>query len=351
MPAPSTKTGSIRFEFDEDQLIVGKDTDIRNQLSAVAAHGKHLFLACDEGCRLERLSRTSDTAFSKHKVFPLDTLLTLPAPAKEEADIEGMDVDDDFLWIVGSHSVKRKKPKGESPSEIAAKILETTRDGNRHILARIPLTAKGPRRSDDERQAAALAATTTSSALLKAIRSANDPHLAKFLDVPGKDNGFDFEGLAARGMRVWVGLRGPVLREWSCVLELHLEAEGERLKLRSEDQSSYKKHFLKLNGLGVRDLVVLGDDLLILAGVSMAHDGPSEIWRWKGGAKSGAAADPKKITRVLSLPQLEGEDRPEGLSVLEEGSASTTLMVVFDAPSNARKPDATTVLADLYRLP
>jgi hypothetical protein len=54
---------------------------------------------------------------------------------------------------------------------------------------------------------------------------------------------------------------------------------------------------------------------------------------------------------VLSLPQLEGEDRPEGLAVFDESRGSTTVMVVFDTPSAARKPDATTVLANLYRLP
>ena len=214
---------SVTLQFDKEKLFVGKDTDIRNQLSAVAADGQNLWLACDEGCRLERLSRASGTStFGGHEVSELETLLDLPAPAKEEADVEGMYVDDGWLWLVGSHSVKRKKPKGESPVEIAGKLLETPRDGNRHLLARVPVAGGRLHKTAGARRAGALRATRDSSALLEAARA--DAHLQPFIEIPGKDNGFDIEGLAARGLRLWVGLRGPVLREWCCVLELELKA-------------------------------------------------------------------------------------------------------------------------------
>ncbi len=183
--------------------------------------------------------------------------------------------------------------------------------------------------------------------MLDAILAANDPHLAPFVGLPGKDNGFDLEGLAVRGTRVWIGLRGPVLREWCCILELHLEADGDRLRLQSANGALYRKHFVKLRGLGVRDLLAVGDDLLILAGPTMAHDGPTGIWRWRNGAKEGASADPGDITQVLALPQVESADRAEGMALLDDAS----LLVVFDAPSDARKIDARTVLADVFRLP
>jgi hypothetical protein len=57
------------LEFDLTQLIVGKDADIRQGLSAVALENQHLWLAYDEGCRLERLTRTgSGSVFSAHRV-------------------------------------------------------------------------------------------------------------------------------------------------------------------------------------------------------------------------------------------------------------------------------------------
>lgn len=338
---------SLLLQFDEHQLIVGKDTDIRNQLSAVMRDGDHIWLACDEGCRLERLSRSDQpSAFAHHEVFPLDTLFDLPDSAKEEADIEGLYADEGWLWLVGSHSVKRKKPKGESPSEVATKLLGTSRDGNRHLLARVPLVEGRATRSDGARVAASLPATPTSSALLDAVRT--DPHLQAFVDIPGKDNGFDIEGLAARGLRVWVGLRGPVLREWCCILELRLDADGRHLRL-APDGTGVRKHFLRLDGLGVRDLALLDDDLLVLAGPTMGHDGPTGVWRWRNGAKAGAAAEPGQVRQVLSLPQVPHEDKAEGLSVFDAGDAASVL-VVFDAPSKARKVLPAAVRADLFRL-
>lgn len=196
---PLGRVDSASLEFTEDTLTIGGETDIRTQLSAVALDGDSLWLACDEGCRLERLSRSgSRFSFAAHQVFPLDSLLALPAPSQDEADIEGLFVDEGWLWLIGSHSVKRKKPKGQSPSEIASQLRKTPRDGNRHLLARVPLVGNELKKKDGARKAATLDATDTSSALLDAIRAAGDDHLGPFLDVPGKDNGFDIEGLAAK---------------------------------------------------------------------------------------------------------------------------------------------------------
>jgi hypothetical protein len=134
------------LQFDRNKLEVGDKKDIRDGLSAVAFRGQDLWLACDEGCRLERLSRVgSELAFSSHREFPLADFLDLPArreegKPEEEADVEGMDIDDEWLWLVGSHSVKRKNPKtGDSAAQVAEKLQKTSRDGNRHLLARIPL--------------------------------------------------------------------------------------------------------------------------------------------------------------------------------------------------------------------
>ncbi len=351
-------TGQVTLEFAPDKLIVGGDTDIRQGLSAVALDGENLWLACDEGCRIERLSRTmSGLTFGGHEAFPLESLLTLPAPATEEADIEGMDVDGGFLWLVTSHSVKRKKPKkGDTAAAIAKKLLETSRDGNRHLLARVPIAGNVLRRADGSRKAAGIDSSPVSSALLDAIVSPVKPaeadrHFAPFVVLPGKDNGFDIEGLAVTDMRAYVGLRGPVLREWCCILEIPLEDRGDRLLLTpGGDGSTYRKHFLRLNGLGVRDLVVLGDDLLVLAGPTMAHDGPGEIWRWKNGAKPGASASTSDVTRLLALPQREESDKAEALAIFEEGVGTTMVLVVFDTPAPERQ-SGSAVTADLYRLP
>jgi hypothetical protein len=343
MPA-ATASGSITLDFDRKNLLVAGDTDIRLGLSAVALNGDTLWLACDEGCRLERLTRTAADTFGKHSSFPLEGVLDLPDDPAEEADIEGMYVDDGWLWLVGSHSIKRKKPKPSDPQGVIAKALTNTgRDGNRHMLARVPIAGRTPVRKDgkgrDARRAAAIDTAPETSALLDAIAGGKkdaDEHLAPFLQLPGKDNGFDIEGLAVRGMRALIGLRGPVLREWACILEVRLEADGDRLRLKKLDKERrYRKHFVRLNGLGIRDLVFVGDDVLVLAGPSMAHDGPCEIWRWKKGGSEDAVASTAALTRVLVLPQREGNDRAEGLTLLEQGRR-TSAMVVYDTPAPQR---------------
>jgi hypothetical protein len=347
----------VTLDFDRRNLLVGGDADIRHGLSAVALNGDTMWLACDEGCRLERLTRTGADTFAKHTAFPLDELLTLPDDPAEEADIEGMYVDDGWLWLVGSHSIKRKKPKPTDPPGVIAKTLTNTgRDGNRHLLARIPIAGRTPVRKDgkgrDARRAAAIDSATDSSALLDAIAGSKkdaDEHLAPFVALPGKDNGFDVEGLAVRGMRALIGLRGPVLREWACILEVRLDGEDDSLRLKKVDKDRrYRKHFVRLNGLGIRDLAFIGDDVLVLAGPSMAHDGPCEIWRWKKGAKTDAAASIAAVSRVLVLPQREGSDRAEGLTVLEQGGRHTSVMIVYDTPAPKRLGKSS-VTADVFR--
>ena len=355
MTSPSPN-GPVALEFDPDKLVVGGDKDIRQQLSGIALDGSHMWLACDEGCRIERLTRNESAAkpaFRNHTIFALEDILTLPAnPTKEETDVEGMYVDDGWLWIVGSHSVKRKKPKSDALDEVAKKLADVGRDGNRHLLARIPIVGGELRKQDGTRQAAALDMTDSSSALLDAIRSSADPHLLPFLEIPGKDNGLDIEGLAARGMRAWVGLRGPVLREWCAVLELHFEAEGSRLRLKPQTGGLlYRKHFMNLHSLGVRDLVLLGDDMLILTGPTMAHDAPSEIWRWKNGAREGATPAAADLQSIVQLPQGNRVDKPEGFTVFEQGAGGTSVLVVYHTPSDDRVSKPATVRGDLFRIP
>lgn len=340
----------VTLEFDPGQVTIGQDTDLRQGLSAVVLRDGDLWLACDEGCRLERLSRAG-VGFNGHAVFALTDLLSMPAAATEEADVEGLDVSDGFLWLVGSHSVKRKKPDdNDGPAKVADKLKKLSRDGNRHLLARIPIDGHTLTPANGTRKAGSIGTSATSSALLEAIAAQHDPHLAPFVDLPGKDNGLDIEGLAVRDMRAFIGLRGPVLREWCCILELKLDADASgALRLMPLDGTvPYRKHFLKLHGLGIRDLAWLGDDLLILAGPAMAHDGPIEIWRWKKAATGGAPTP----AAVLSLPHGEGNDRAEGLTVMDQGAGGTpAVLVVFDSPSASRLVGANAVRADVYRLP
>lgn len=321
--------------------------DVRHGLSAARAVGGHLWLACDETAALERLTRQPDGGFAGHRPFPLARLLALPGRPDGEADIEGLAWDGQALWVLGSHSRKRKKPKpGMAEAEAVRRLATVAVDPNRYLLARLPLAGDPP--APVRTGAVRLAGGRRGNALTRAL--ARDPHVGPFVAVPGKDNGLDIEGLAAPGGgRLLLGLRGPVLRGWAVVLEIMpVEAAG-RLGLGPIADRSFRKHFLDLGGLGVRELCVHGDDVLVMAGPSMDLPGPFAVHRWRGGPPPGEAdtltpADALPV--VLPFPWERGAQRPEGMTLLDDG-----LLVVYDRPADHRLPADGVVLADLFTLP
>jgi hypothetical protein len=62
------------------------------------------------------------------------------------------------------------------------------------------------------------------------------------------------EGLTVAGERLFLGLRGPVLRGWAVVLEVEPAETGDpsllKLKKIGPDGRRYRKHFLDLAGWG-----------------------------------------------------------------------------------------------------
>jgi len=182
-----------------------------------------------------------------------------------------------------------------------------------------------------------------------------DPHLARFLTIPGKDNGFDIEGLAVTAEKVFVGLRGPVLRGWAVVLELSVNtSDSSHLALNhiGPDDRPYKKHFLDLKGLGVRELCVHGEDLLVLAGPTMNLDGPTSIYRWKGAINSPreSLVRADQLEHVQEIPFGVKTDHAEGITIVSGDEQPPQLFVVYDSPSATRKEGTDGVKADVFDL-
>lgn len=80
----------------------------------------------------------------------------------------------------------------------------------------------------------------------------------------------------------------------------------------------YRKHFLDLRGLGVRDLCHHGDDLLVLAGPTMEFDGRTAVFRWRGALTSQeeAVLHTGELRREFDVAFGKGEDRADGITVL-----------------------------------
>lgn len=348
---------TVRLRFGDRSRAAATHTN----LSAVRLDGPVLWIAGDETATVERLVADDShrpTEFRDETTYRLADFVTLPGTdIEEEADVEGLARSGPFLWAIGSHSLRRKQIKSRHEGAKALRRLARIEgQENRQILVRLPVAdidgLPTPVRELEidgtKHYAAALGGKDDLRHLLR-----HDEHLAPFLPIPGKDNGLDIEGIAVSGDRVYLGLRGPVLRGWAFVLELRPYVdpdEPDRLRLHEfGDGFTYRKHVLKLDGLGVRDLCPDGDDLLILAGPTMDLDGPVRVYRWHDARRSEMPTVVRDdlISRELDLTFGEGDDHAEGLSLYGDDC----LLIVYDSPAAVRLTDDDAVIADVVRLP
>lgn len=350
--------GRIPLKFSDRRANAG----VREDVSAVALDERgDLWVASDEATGIDRLRGNGKCAFGKNNYYDLRDAFRLPDNDElEEIDIEGMSVSGNWLWITGSHTSSRPKPRRENDREDIDRLAKVRRKPNRYLVGRVALRDGGPGKARH------LPYTESGNSLTDAL--SEDPHLGPFLHRPGKgergiqlatkENGFDVEGLASRGNRLFLGLRGPVLRGWAAMLiEIDARPAGQgELKLKKIGRGGrrYRKHFVDLDGMGVRDLCWHGDDLLVLAGPTMDLSGQQTVWRLRcaAGLDDDSIIDggDKRRERLFDLPMALGEDKAEGLE-LYDGLGEPGLMIVYDAPSAARKPGSRTLLSDVFRLP
>ncbi|MBQ5945908.1 DUF3616 domain-containing protein [Massilia sp. ST3] len=367
----------VLLEFHPEQDNLTHDKELRDGLSVALRMGKTLWLANDESVSLERLTLADSDSSGKssftrdHKQYALHDFLDLPLPPHgeskddiNEADIEGLACDDKYLWLVGSHSLRRKQPKpGDGAKKAHKRLCSVGADGNRYLLARIPMMDEGDAKTlakevehkGKRRSAAVLRGDEHGNELTALLKQ--DEHFGPFLAIPGKDNGFDIEGIAVAGKHLLLGLRGPVLRGWAAIVEVCPVDDDQpgRLRLGPVDGEGqpYRKHFVDLHGLGIRDLCVQGKDLLILAGPTMDLDGPVYVYRWPGGAapdKEGVVPH-DELERMLALPYGEGVDHPEGMTLFPGQDGDEGLMVVYDSASASRQIGDSIIVADVFPLP
>lgn len=348
----------VLLRFDTD------DEDIYKELSAAAfTPDGHLWVGSDELLGVERFSLVEPFVFGDRRHFDLGNFVNL-LNKEDEIDIEGMDYSQNYLWFVGSHSYKRKKPKGKSAKKDLKRLSTIKLDLNRFLLGRVPVVGgelvKSVEPSDKvekELTAATLKTFERGNILIDALKE--DDHLGTFVSslIPSKDNGLDIEGLAVHGNKIFLGLRGPVLRGWAVILEIEVEEKEPgvlTLKKIGDDGELYYKHFLYLNGLGIRELCLHGEDLIVLAGPTMALESVMQVFRlrkvlkFEGDRVFGEESD--RLEKLFDLPFIPGSDRAEGLALFSCFGEGDSLMVVYDSPDDSRIPEPGHIFADVFRL-
>lgn len=350
-PEPTEPLRQVSLQFpalDEEENGPIQD------LSAAVRSGSTLFLGSDEGMSIERL-RMRENGWVGCGRLQLSECLQVSST--DEADIEGLAEDDGWLWVLGSHAKTRPKLKKRDDERIELRTYSDLKDTRpRCLLARLPLAPdpddKGllePVGQSADRRAQMLKQTKHGNVLAHLL--ARDPLIGPFTGIPAKEGGVDLEGIAVAFPRVALGMRGPVIETYAVLLEFQMKELG-KSEL-SIDGPVYKR-MIDLEGLGIRDLKRLGDDLLILAGPTTALDGPCAVYRWRDWLQEPAAHKHKvclhRPDRIIELGFGRGDDHPEALAILED-KGTEGLLVICDSPAGHRlDPGKRAISCDMFEL-
>lgn len=229
---------------------------------------------------------------------------------KKPNDLDGEAVAEwgGFFYVIGSHGCGRNKGAFRSSS---------------FLLARIP----------------AVGTPALTYRVSEALQGCPDiggrygKWLQDFMGKDGKpradDNGLNIEGLAVTGDRMWIGLRGPVLRRdeppsgRAFIISLDTDAP-----FTADKPLQAQLYSVGLGPeRGVRDLAALGDGrILILAGPRVSAGTDYAIYVF----------DPRNGTTVAiaTLPQHDPAQKQEGLVVLREDRSTVDLLLLQDGVKN-----------------
>lgn len=273
-----------------------------NDISGVGFTGDLMFLVSDETAHIEILKKTGDA-------YTVANKLPLGEPGTE-VDLEAVAVDGGYVYTIGSHSRVRPKQKPkETYADNREKMETILAPGDRDVLARFrpnPDGTPGP---------------VEKVSLRSAIES--DPVLRPFAQLPSKENGVDIEGLAVKGQDVFVGFRGPVLRENYVPV----------LKTRFAMGAPHEILFVNLGGRGVRDIAAVKDGFLVLAGPSGDGPGSFQIYSWDGNDCLNGAV-PEGRCQLLAEVPTNDKGKPEGIAVTAEDGSGYDLVLVCDGVKN-----------------
>jgi hypothetical protein len=273
-------------------------------LSGVTIWRDLLIVCPDEGADIN--------VFKKDAEHELLATVNLLDGADDEIDMEAAASDAEHIYIIGSHSIRRRQvEEGRSYRQNRRRLSRVVPHTESYRLFRIKL--------DDAGQLAA-----KESIDLRDILE-NDEILGPFFSVPGKENGIDIEGIAVKDGRLFVGFRGPVLRGNFVPV----------LAFRFEEPDDYELLFVQLGGRGIRDLASVEDGFLIVAGAIGDGDASYQLCLWNGeDGVPGEGGWDGKIIKIGELATNLGV-KPEGLTVTAETPDEWRLLVVTDGQASA----------------
>lgn len=296
------------ISFVETIQIVGNiyNDDRKNKnISAIEVIGDRLIVGADEGNKIKILKRNGEG-------YVVERGISLSND--KEIDIEGIAGEGSIVYVVGSHSFKRAQIDADRTYEqnrnaIEQKFSESDRE-QRDRLFRLDLNAD-------------LEIEQTS---LRSIIDRNDV-LRPFSQIPSKENGIDIEGIAVSQGLLYIGFRGPVLRDnWVPILKCKFAKSIDRSDL----------VFVNLGGRGIRDLTPVRDGFLILAGPVGEGTDSYQLYAWDGEDCLPGRRTSGKIGQIELLGQIPVYEnaKAEGIAIFTETPSDYEVVIVFDGVAN-----------------
>ena len=292
-------------------------------LSAIGRVGPYLVIGGDEAVGPDKnlnivqvLSKQEDGQY----VVGEDILLPDVDNGGGELDIEGIAVDGNYIYVIGSHSFRRNKASSNKSYKRNRKTFNQGKieeEPSRDWLHRIEVN----------QQVQPLAKMSIS---LRGVIS-NHKALKAFSEIPSKENGVDIEGIAVDDGWLYVGFRGPVFRDnYVPVLKFKFD----------QHEKSANLLFVKLDGGGIRDMASVQDGFLIVSGPVGDAPGPYQVYHWNGldMVPGKDRADTKGHIRKLGNIDVS-KGKAEGILVLEvergaDDHCEYKFMIIFDGVIN-----------------
>jgi hypothetical protein len=248
-----------------------------------------------------------------------------------ELDAEGVTYADGVYYVIGSHG----RPRHEDGRKEARNVAWA--EATRHMF-RITLSSGAV---DKETGRVNVAPDIKDSIRLGEFIK-TQPDLKGHFDEALEDNGLTVEGLAARDGKLYVGMRGPVLRdENSIILEVPISTIFDGVP---GEVVLYKLNLGKdtLGNLrGIRDLVPHMDSFLVLAG---PVNDPPDGYEIQKGDYTVMSWSRTAITGKFDLEGYGEKVKPETILPLEEKVGKFRALILFDGPDEGRP---TSVAVDL----
>jgi hypothetical protein len=306
-----------RIENVRPVMLSGK-IDAGMDLSGAVVVGDCLVLGADEGHQLQIFRREggSDT-------WCLQQSLAL-ADQDQETDIEAITFGEGSLYVVGSHTFRRRRMRPDlSVRKNLQRLQDIDSESSRNRLYRIRFDPKTARPGKVQR-----------IDLSKRLRK--DPLLKPFWGIPSRENGIDIQGMTFCEERLYLGFRGPVLRD-NYVPVMVLEFERPK---------HYQLRFVRLEGQGIRDMAAIDRGFLILSGPVNDAPGPFRLWWWDGADQLPGKGRSVREAIMLGAVSTPGGANAEGLALLAESEDCADVILVYETDTAAQTVSMRVALPD-----